>query len=106
MKVLIAIGASALLVSACGQKAEEMAEQPEATEVAAGATAAVAAGPLGKAVSGAQAKKLMHDRHEGMESIGDAMKIVGRETKSDNPNLAAIRTAAVPVRLPVRVCSM
>ena len=97
MRVLIAIGASALLVSACGQKAEETAEQPEAAEVAAGATAAVAAGPLGKAVSGAQVKKLMHDRHEGMESIGDAMKVVGRETKSDTPNLAAIRTAAATI---------
>ena len=32
-----------------------------------------------------------------MESIGDAMKIVGRETKSDNPNLSAIRTAAATI---------
>ena len=43
------------------------------------------------------ALKLMHDRHEGMEDIGDATKALGRETKSDSPDLAAIRTHAATI---------
>ena len=95
MKVLIAIAASALLVSACGQKNDDRTNRSSTN--AAAATAAAAAEPLGKAVSGAQAKKLMHDRHEGMEDIGDAFKIVGRETKSDSPNVSSIKTAAATI---------
>ena len=97
MKVLIAIGASTLLVSACGQRAEDEGDRSATSRVAAGATAAAAAAPLGRAVSGARAKQIMHVRHEGMESIGDAFKVVGREIKSDNPNVGAIRTAAASI---------
>lgn len=96
MKVLIAIATSALLISGCGQKAAEQLDR-SATDVAASATAAAAAGPLGKAVSGARAKQVMHERHEGMEHIGDAFKIVGRETKSDTPNVGAVRSAATTI---------
>ena len=76
MKVLIAIAASALLVGGCGQKAEDRAGQAE-TDVAASTAAAAVARPLGKAVSGAQAKKVMHDRHEGMEEIGEGLGLRG-----------------------------
>lgn len=98
MKVLIAIAAGALLVSACGQGSNEQADQAPSesprTDVVLTTAAAAAAGPLGKAVSGAQARKIMHDRHEGMEENGDAMKIVGAELRKDNPDLAKIRGAA------------
>ena len=93
MKVLIAIAASALLVGGCGQKPEDRADQAEAG-VTASTTAAAVAGPLGKAVSGAQAKKAMHDRHEGMEEIGDTMKLVSAELKKDSPDLAKVRAGA------------
>jgi cytochrome c556 len=46
---------------------------------------------LGAAVTGEQAKKLMHDRHEGMEDIGDAMKLLTRELKSHSPNMEKVR---------------
>lgn len=52
---------------------------------------AAAQAPLGAPVSGDQAKKLMHDRHEGMEDIGDAFKVVTREMKAASPNVAAVR---------------
>lgn len=101
MRLLVAIAASALLVSACGQGADDAADQvssadPSAAspDIAASATAAVAARPLGKAVSGARAKKIMHDRHEGMEDIGDTMKLVGAELRKDSPDLAKIRSGA------------
>jgi len=44
-----------------------------------------------------EALKLMHDRHEGMEDIGDAFKVLGRETKADAPNLEAVRTSAATI---------
>lgn len=49
---------------------------------------------LGAAIAGEQAKTLMHERHEGMEDIGDAMKVVGRELKGDNPDMAKVRAGA------------
>jgi len=95
MRVPVLVAASALLVSACGQSSEEKSNQAASTgEIAATATAAATAGPLGKAVSGAQAKKVMHDRHEGMEEIGDAMKLVSGELKKDSPDLAKVRSGA------------
>lgn len=55
---------------------------------------------LGAPVSGDQAKKLMHDRHEGMEDIGDAFKAAARWAKSDSPNAVDVREdAAVIARL-------
>ena len=36
----------------------------------------------------------MHDRHEGMEEIGDTMKLVTAELKKDSPDLAKVRGAA------------
>ena len=43
------------------------------------------------------ALKLMHERHEGMEDIGDATKALSREMKADAPDLAAIRTHAATI---------
>lgn len=40
------------------------------------------------------ALKLMHERHEGMEDIGDAFKALGREVKAGSPNLAKVRSSA------------
>ena len=100
MRFLIPMAASALLLSACSQGSDDQTRVSEDTSsaqspnVAATATAAAAAGPLGRAVSGAQAKKVMHDRHEGMEEIGDTMKLVSAELKKDSPDLAKIRGAA------------
>ena len=76
MKVLIAIAAAAVVASGA---------------------AAFAVSPLGKPVFGARAKQIMHVRHEGMESIGDAFKVVGREIRNDSPNLGAIRTSAATI---------
>ena len=43
------------------------------------------------------ALKLMHERHEGMEDIGDAFKVLGREMKAAAPNLERVRTNAATV---------
>jgi len=98
MRLLVAIAASVFVVSACAQGSDKSSDQASSEEragsVAATTTAAAAAAPLGKAVSGAQAKKLMHDRHEGMEAIGDAMKLVSGELRKDAPDLGKIRSGA------------
>jgi cytochrome c556 len=91
MRILIAIGSSALALSACGQRADDSAE-PKSGNVAATTMGAAGANPLGKAVAGAQAKKIMHDRHEGMEDIGDAMKQVSGEVRKDSPDMTKIRS--------------
>lgn len=53
------------------------------------ATVAVAK-PLAKDA----ALKVMHERHEGMEAIGKANKILRRELTADAPNIAEVRSAA------------
>ena len=98
MKLRTLIAASALAVSACSQGFDDNSRKSASTEnpseVASTATAAAAAQALGKAVSGAQARKVLHDRHEGMEATGDAMKLVSGELKKDNPDLAKVRGGA------------
>lgn len=46
--------------------------------------------PVGKD----QAASLMHERHDGMESIGKATKAIGRELQGSSPNLKTIQDAA------------
>ena len=47
-----------------------------------------------QAVGKDEAAKLMHERHEGMEAIGKAVKTIGRELKAGTPNLKEIQTAS------------
>jgi cytochrome c556 len=54
------------------------------------AAAGVIAAPLSKQA----ALKIMHERHEGMEAIGKANKVLRRELTADAPNIAAVRAAA------------
>jgi cytochrome c556 len=95
--VLLAVAAIGLLAG-CRQ-----ADDPAANNVATKDSpvfpvtddnpAAVPAPPATKEA----ALKLMHERHEGMEDIGDAFKVLGREMKADAPNLDAVRTNATTV---------
>jgi len=61
------------------------------------AAAAVTLATAGVAFAALPKDKLlsvMHDRHEGMESIGKANKAVNRELRGSAPNLAIIRSSA------------
>lgn len=53
------------------------------------ATAALAA-PLTKDA----ALRIMHDRHEGMEAVGKANRVLRRELTAGSPDIAAIRSSA------------
>lgn len=45
-------------------------------------------------VSGAQAVQVMHDRHEGMETIGKTAKAINRELQGSSPNMTLIHAGA------------
>ncbi|MEO6198941.1 MAG: cytochrome c [Sphingomicrobium sp.] len=57
-------------------------------------------------VSGAAAKTIMHERHEGMEKIGKATKLLAREIKSGTPDMAALRTNAATMNALARKSSL
>ena len=96
--LLIAVS-TAGLIAGCQQQAAEQNAPAADNEV----TTTAAAAPTGKdavlgpAIAADRAKALMHERHEGMEDIGDAFKLVGRELKGANPNVAAIQKAAAEI---------
>ena len=54
---------------------------------------AVFAGP----VSGADAARIMHERHEGMEMMGKTAKAIKGQLDSGSPDLGAVRTSAAKI---------
>jgi cytochrome c556 len=90
---------AAALIAGCNKPATEQSNAAAVANADAPAAAATAKANavLGPAIPADQAKTLMHDRHEGMEEIGDAFKLANRELKGENPDIAAIRTAAAAI---------
>ena len=95
--------ASLLMLAACGGPETSQANNsaanisdeasPPATANASATNNAMvmlASRPLSKPA----ALKVMHERHEGMEDIGDAFKVISREMKASAPNLAEVRQNA------------
>ena len=90
----VAIAFALAALAACDQQAP-VANNAAAPAANAAAANAAGAAPLGAAPATKEAAlKLMHDRHEGMEDIGDAFKLVSRELKGDSPDLAKVREGA------------
>jgi cytochrome c556 len=89
----------AVLAAGCQQQAAEPANQTAATNATAPAAPAAEKtnAVLGPAIAADQARALMHERHEGMEDIGDAFKAVGAQLKSSNPDIAAIQKLAATI---------
>ena len=99
---LIAAAGACVLVAGCGGPETSQANNGQANIGAeasppATANASAAAGPLGAPVSGDQAKQLMHERHEGMEEIGDAFKAVSGALKAASPDLGKVREEAATI---------
>ena len=96
---LVAFAALGLL-AACQQPAENLADN-SATNTATAAPAENGVGgpaiPVSAPLTREAALKLMHDRHENMEKIGDATKAVGRTLKSGTPDIAVIRASAATI---------
>lgn len=90
MRVLV-IAATCALV-ACGSSQSSQANNADSNAAANAAAAAVAA-----PVSGAKAAAIMHERHEGMETIGKANKELRRELGGGSPDLVAVRASAAKI---------
>ena len=100
--------APCVLVTACGGPDTSQANNAQAnisdsarTETHAAASAVsgsggqvtIFAGP----VSGGDATRIMHERHEGMESMGKTAKAIKGQFDSGSPDLAAVRASAAKV---------
>jgi cytochrome c556 len=57
----------------------------------------IAFGLIAAAPSRDQALKIMHERHEGMETIGKSVKAINRELAGGSPNLATVRASAATI---------
>jgi cytochrome c556 len=98
---LFAVTASLVLV-ACGGPQTSQANNVQANmsntaSPPATAAASPAPAPSFTPVSGDEAKQVMHERHEGMETIGKASKAIKRELDASTPNLATVRENAAKI---------
>jgi cytochrome c556 len=96
-KSLLAAAGALALLTACNQGgdgnnalAEANASGNEASAAIENAVQQSNATPLQKE----QALALMKQRHEDYEKIGDAMKVISRQLKAGNPDLAQVRQNA------------
>jgi cytochrome c556 len=91
----LAISTCILLLSGCGGPETSQANNAQANISNDSREANQAAtSNLEARVSLGDAPKVMHARHEGMETIGKDFKVLHREFESATPNLALVRTAA------------
>jgi cytochrome c556 len=94
MRVIL-LAASFALLAACGGPETSQAnnaqanignaDQPEATAEDSNLQLRLSAG---------DAAKIMHERHEGMETIGKAAKAIARELQGGSPDLTVVRLSA------------
>ena len=103
---MFAAAGACVLLCACGGPQTSQANNTQAnisnesreTNSASASTssngmAMLAAGP----VSGQQALAVMHERHEGMETIGKTNKAIKRELDGSSPDLGVVRSGAVKI---------
>src|SRR3954453_23608131 len=86
--------AGLVLLSGCGGPETSQANNSSANISNDSRDVNQAATNLEARVSLGNAAKIMHERHEGMETIGKNFKALHREFDSDTPNLRLVRTAA------------
>ena len=90
----VSLTACTALLSACGGPQTSQANNSSANISNDSRDANQATANLEARVSLGDATKIMHARHEGMETIGKDFKALHREFDSPTPNLALVRTAA------------
>jgi len=101
MRVMF-IAAGCLALAACGGPQTSQANNTQAnvsndSRPPATARSSVAVPVSMAPVSGDRAKAVMHERHEGMESIGKANKAIHDELHNDLPDLGVIRSSAAKI---------
>lgn len=90
--------AACLALGACGGPQTSQGNN-SAANISEGArpndtAAATAVTNTPQTVSGDKAKQVMHERHEGMETIGKQNKAIKRELAGGSPNLGTVRMGA------------
>lgn len=97
----IAAPAALLLLAACGEpkaSGNDIVAEANATGNAASSEIEqVVRNMSGTPMEKEQALAFMKERHENYEKIGDAMKAVSRELKSESPDLAIVRQNAAAI---------
>ena len=97
----IALLAIPLVLTACGGPETSQAKRGQADVSNTASPPAAASTALLKAdfspVSGEQAKSIMHERHEGMETIGKSNKAIKRELEGGSPDLGVVRASAARI---------
>lgn len=91
---LTAAAASLALLAACNQSNPAAPkDEAETSAPTADFQARVNLAPVDKA----KAAAVMHERHEGMETIGKTNKIIHREFDASAPDMAVIKTSAARI---------
>jgi cytochrome c556 len=101
MRVALTTAVACLLLAACGGPETSQANNAQANisndsreeNSAAASIVHNASLPTGKV----DLKAVMHERHEGMETIGKNNKAIRRELGGGAPDLAAVRTSAATI---------
>ena len=100
------IAAACVMLAACGGPQTSQAnnaqanisnESRDANAAAASTTTADQTAMLTGPVSGQQALTIMHERHEGMETIGKSAKAIKRELGGASPDMAEVRAGAAQI---------
>jgi len=102
---LIAATIASALLGACGgpqtssanNTQSDMSDTASPPATASGSTVTPGSAPDMTAVSGDQAKTVMHERHEGMETIGKTTKALKRQLDSASPDMAAVSAGAAQI---------
>ncbi len=92
MNRLLIVAAACALSAGCN--AQEQVNQAQAPGNLVMPSAETRTAGLGEPIAREQALTLMKERHEKMEEIGDALKVISRQLKGDSPDLAQVRQNA------------
>lgn len=100
MRLTLLITAASLSLVACGDPRPSSANSADSNAINEAGPTAVSntATPVPMSpVTGDQARALMHERHEGMETIGKANKAVRDQLQSSSPDLGIVRSNAARI---------
>jgi cytochrome c556 len=105
MRIHLFAAAACALLAACGGPETSQANNSQANisntasppATATGTTTSNSMVMLAAAPSKVQALAIMHERHEGMETIGKNFKALHRELDASSPALAVIRASAAKI---------
>jgi cytochrome c556 len=98
MRIAFVVTAACVALSACGGPETSQANNVQANISNESRTDQnAAASNLQARLSLGDAARIMHARHEGMETIGKTGKVINRQLTGSSPNLAAVHAGAAQI---------